>query len=153
MRVNMLERPISAAYKARRKRLRALESSRPDGRITGAQMKTFLKLFAIAAAFGLAPAARHRPGALRRPRLRPPPPGAGRRRANTAAANSAAAAPRRRARARPAPHRAYRPAADGRYGLQTQVSPIGEEASWFHDIILMPLITVISLFVLALLAG
>lgn len=41
---------------------------------------------------------------------------------------------------------------DGRMGLQDQFTPIGEEAAWFHDVILMPVITLISLFVLALMA-
>jgi cytochrome c oxidase subunit 2 len=36
-------------------------------------------------------------------------------------------------------------------GFQPQVTPIGEEALWFHDWILMPLITIISLVVLFLL--
>jgi cytochrome c oxidase subunit 2 len=36
--------------------------------------------------------------------------------------------------------------------LQDQFSPIGEEAAWFHDWILMPAIAIITLFVLALLA-
>ncbi len=36
-------------------------------------------------------------------------------------------------------------------GFQDQYSPIGEEGLWMHDAILMPIITVISLFVLALL--
>lgn len=40
---------------------------------------------------------------------------------------------------------------DGVMGLQEQFTPIGEEAAWFHNIILMPSITVITLFVLALL--
>ena len=38
----------------------------------------------------------------------------------------------------------------GAMGFQPQVTPIGEEALWFHNVILMPLITIISLFVLAL---
>ena len=38
----------------------------------------------------------------------------------------------------------------GGYGLPQEVSPIGEEAAWFHNAILMPVITVISLFVLGL---
>jgi len=37
-------------------------------------------------------------------------------------------------------------------GLQTQVTPIGQEAYWFHQTILMPAIIVITLFVVALLA-
>jgi cytochrome c oxidase subunit 2 len=40
---------------------------------------------------------------------------------------------------------------DGRAHLQEQFTPIGEEAAWFHDWILMPIITIISVFVLALL--
>ncbi|HYG28753.1 MAG TPA: cytochrome c oxidase subunit II [Allosphingosinicella sp.] len=40
---------------------------------------------------------------------------------------------------------------DGRMHLQDQFSPIGVEAAWFHNWILLPAITVISLFVLALL--
>ena len=40
---------------------------------------------------------------------------------------------------------------DGRWGLQEQVTPIGQEAAWFHDKILMPLIIGISIFVLLLL--
>ena len=35
--------------------------------------------------------------------------------------------------------------------LQPQVTDIGREAAWMHDIVLMPVITLISLFVLALL--
>jgi cytochrome c oxidase subunit 2 len=40
---------------------------------------------------------------------------------------------------------------DGRMHLQDQFSPIGVEAAWFHNWILLPAITIISLFVLALL--
>src|SRR5829696_7297261 len=40
---------------------------------------------------------------------------------------------------------------DGRAALQDQFSPIGQEAAWFHNWILMPAITVITLFVLFLL--
>ncbi len=40
---------------------------------------------------------------------------------------------------------------DGRLTFQDQYSPIGEYAMWMHDAILLPLIVVISLFVLALL--
>jgi cytochrome c oxidase subunit 2 len=97
-------------------------------------MKTLLKLFAIAAAFGMAPAAA---GAA----VAPAP----------AAANAAAPA----AASVPAPPRTAPTAGIGqpteRIGLQPQVSPIGEEAAWFHDVVLMPLITAISLVVLALL--
>jgi cytochrome c oxidase subunit 2 len=40
---------------------------------------------------------------------------------------------------------------DGRAALQDQVTPIGKEALWFHNWILMPIITFISLVVLGLL--
>jgi len=40
---------------------------------------------------------------------------------------------------------------DGAYGFQQQFSPTGHYALWMHDAILMPVITIISLFVLALL--
>jgi cytochrome c oxidase subunit 2 len=120
-------------------------------------MKTFFKLFAIAAAFGLAPAAAAQapapapapaPAATGAAPAAPaaPAPAAG----NEAAANTVAAA------AVAAPERT-RPTAgqgqpvDGKLGLQPQVSPIGEEAAWFHDTILMYTITVISIFVLVLL--
>ena len=110
-------------------------------------MKTFFKLFAIAAAFGLAPAAAF--AAAWRPRR---PPTRQRRRARRRAP---AATQCRGAGRRAVPRTAPTPGIgqpDGRMALQDQVSPIGEEASWFHDVILMPLITIISLFVLGLLA-
>ena len=40
---------------------------------------------------------------------------------------------------------------DGSKGLQPQVTPIGEEAANFHDVILLPLCAIISVIVLALL--
>jgi cytochrome c oxidase subunit 2 len=39
---------------------------------------------------------------------------------------------------------------DGRMGFQDQFTDIGKDALWFHDKLLMPIITIISLFVLAL---
>ena len=39
---------------------------------------------------------------------------------------------------------------DGRLGLQQQFSPIGDYGAWMHDIILIPLIFIISIFVLLL---
>jgi cytochrome c oxidase subunit II len=113
-------------------------------------MKTFLKLAAFAAAFGMAPAAIQ---------AAPAAPA-------TAAAPAAAPAPAPSDAAAPATSNAAAPAVaappvtaptpgigqpDGRYLLQDQVTPIGEEAAWFHNVILLPLITVISLFVLGLL--
>ena len=40
---------------------------------------------------------------------------------------------------------------DGRLGIQPQVTPEGRDALWMHDILLMPIITIISIFVLGLL--
>ena len=106
-------------------------------------MKTLFKLAAIAAAFGMAPAA----ASLAAPPAPAP--------AAAAPAAESAAAPAAPAAAAPAvPRTAPTPGIgqpDGRLGLQDQVTPIGQEAYWFHEVILMPLITIISLFVLALL--
>ncbi len=41
---------------------------------------------------------------------------------------------------------------DGGYGFQTQYSPTGEYARWFHDVILLKVVFGVSLFVLGLLA-
>jgi cytochrome c oxidase subunit 2 len=110
-------------------------------------MKTIYKLAAIAAAFGLAPGAAlaAAPAAVPAPTAAAAP-----ATADAAASNVAATAP-----APALPRTAPTPGIgqpDGRLGLQDQVSPIGQEAYWFHETILMPLITIISLFVLALLA-
>lgn len=40
--------------------------------------------------------------------------------------------------------------AEGLIGIQPQVTQIGQDAQWFHDAMLMPIITIISLFVLFL---
>ncbi len=40
---------------------------------------------------------------------------------------------------------------DGQIGIQPQVTPDGEDALWMHNALLMPIITVISFFVLGLL--
>ena len=42
-------------------------------------------------------------------------------------------------------------AVNGRIAIQPQVTPNGEQALWFHNALLMPVITVISIFVLGLL--
>jgi cytochrome c oxidase subunit 2 len=123
-------------------------------------MKTLLKLFAIAAAIGLAPALAVAAAAP------PTDPISARSQASPAQpqevsdpglADVPSEAPsdaevaqavqfESSARAEPSVGQP-----DGRWGLQDQFTPIGEEAAWFHDWILMPAITVISLFVLALL--
>ncbi len=103
-------------------------------------MKTLYKLVAIAAAFGLAPAAI---AAVPAP-------------ATDAAPADAAATANEAAAEAPAAPEALAPTPgigqpDGRYGLQDMVTPIGEEAVWFHDVILLPVIFAISIFVLFLL--
>ena len=42
---------------------------------------------------------------------------------------------------------------DGRMNLQDQYTEIGQDAAWFHNVLLLPVITLISLFVLALMAS
>jgi cytochrome c oxidase subunit II len=112
-------------------------------------MKSLFKLAAIAAAFGLAPAA----GLAQAPTNNA---------AEASTANAAAPAPEAAAggeatanaaapaleRAAPTPNIGQ---PDGRMGLPEQVTELGQEAEWFHDIILMPLILAISVFVLILL--
>jgi cytochrome c oxidase subunit 2 len=105
-------------------------------------MKTFSKALAIAAAFALAPAAALAvaPAA---------PPGTTDTPAVAAPAASNAAAPAALPATAPDPG-IGQPRADA-LGLQQPVTPIGEEGFWFHNMILMPLITAISLVVLGLL--
>jgi cytochrome c oxidase subunit 2 len=126
-------------------------------------MKTIFKLAAVAAAFGLAPAAAlgavpgAPPGTTDTPTAAPaavpaavPAPAPAPAEATPATANAAAPATPAAALPRTAPTAGIGQP-DGRLGLQEQVSPIGQEAAWFHNVILMPLITVISAFVLLLL--
>src|SRR6185437_10779953 len=121
-------------------------------------MKIFLKLLAIAAAFGMAPAAAlaapaHAPAAPAAASAAPAPAAAtpATSAASAPSGNSVAAAP---AVAAPAPAAPMpdigQPNAD-RFGLQPPVSPIGVRGLWFHDVILVPLIIAIALFVLGLL--
>lgn len=119
-------------------------------------MKILFKALAIGAALGLAPAAL---AAAPAPVAAAPTATA----APAAEANAVAAAPDAAAAGgnEAAPANAAAPELtaptpgigqpDGRYGLQDQVTPIGQEAVWFHDVILLPLITIISVFVLILL--
>jgi cytochrome c oxidase subunit 2 len=125
-------------------------------------MKTLCKVFAIAIALGLTPAVAIGQAAQTQaaPEATQAPP------ATAATAAPGQAVPAQPTAAVAAPAEAAAPPADigpravavpgigqpdGRAGLQDQFTPIGEEAAWFHDVILMPAITVISLFVLALL--
>ena len=123
-------------------------------------MKTLLKIMVIAAALGLAPAAataQHNPAVT--PELTPE------QKAALPAQPEAVSSPGMAGDATPpeaqvaeqaiAPVGVAKPdygvgQPDGRMGFQDQYTPIGEEAAWFHNIILLPIITIISLFVLAL---
>ncbi len=68
------------------------------------------------------------------------------------AAPAAEAAPAAPAFVHRAPEADFGQPIPGEWKLPEQVTAIGEEALWFHDVLLMPLITLISLFVLVLLA-
>ena len=110
-------------------------------------MKNLFKTLAIAAAIGLAPslAAAQAPATTANAAAPAAP---------AAAANEAAPATGN-AVATPAPPQAAPTPGigqpDGRMGIPDQVTELGQEAAWFHNWILMPVITAISLFVLALL--
>lgn len=131
-------------------------------------MKTPLKLILAAAAFALAPAAAlavlpgappgttDAPGAQApvdaisansqaapaQPEAMSPPVTAGEEPSNASVLSSSAA--------RTAPDAAVGQPT-GAMGFQPQVTPIGQEALWFHNWLLMPIITAITVFVLLLL--
>jgi cytochrome c oxidase subunit 2 len=130
-------------------------------------MKILTKFLAVAAAFGLgsgaaiaadAPAAAPAPTvtAAPAPEATPAPapaatpaPTAG---ADAAAPAAADAAPTKApAYVSPVSPRTDVGVPDGRMGIQEQVTPIGKEAQFFHDWILMPVITLICIIVLLLL--
>jgi cytochrome c oxidase subunit 2 len=129
-------------------------------------MKTFAKLFVVAAAFVLLPAAAAAqapapvaPATAQRPvdsisagsQAAPAQPeqvsAPGLAGTGPATANVATAAPLA-SRATPVPGIGQ---PDGRAALQDQFTPIGREALWFHNVILLPLVATISGFVLFLL--
>lgn len=132
-------------------------------------MKILFKLVAIAAAFGLAPSLAAQPAAAPdQPAAQATQPSAPPSDAISARSQANPAQPQDSSGPQPqeepsdatvAQATAYTPSGstegigqpDGRMGLQDQFTPIGEEAAWFHNIILLPAITVISLFVLFLL--
>jgi cytochrome c oxidase subunit 2 len=124
-------------------------------------MKTPLKLILAAAAFALAPAAALSQAA---------PAPAAQAPADAISANSQAAPAQPEEMNQPSANEeapsnaqvlsssAARTAPDatvgqptGAAGFQPQVTPIGQEALWFHNALLLPIITVISVFVLGLL--
>ena len=134
-------------------------------------MKTLLKFVAIAAAFGLGPAAsaqqsegtaaqaatgnqseqRVTPAASQTATPSPAVTGGESEAATSSTANAPSAevtdVP---AYSTPLSARENVGAPDGRMGIQDQVTPIGREAAGFHDYILMPAITIITLIVLFL---
>jgi cytochrome c oxidase subunit 2 len=133
-------------------------------------MKTLLKLFAVAAAFGLSPAAAVAQGAPAAPAsdaisaqsqaapaqpqessdpaLATVPEGLAPTAVQEEPSNAQVAATTAASRTMPTPGVGQ---PDGRMNFQDQVTPIGEEAAWFHNVILLPLIAAISLLVLVLL--
>jgi cytochrome c oxidase subunit 2 len=136
-------------------------------------MKTLLKLVAVVAAFGLGPAAAIAQPSQGTAAQTTTPEGQPQERAAPAAAQTAmpspavtgqpseaatqstANAPSAEVKdvpfySTPLSARENVGAPDGRMGIQDQVTPIGREAAGFHDYILMPAITIITLIVLFL---
>ena len=131
-------------------------------------MKTPLKLILAAAAFALAPAAALSQAA---PAQAPAAPAAAAQTPRDAISANSQAAPAQPEEMSPAATGTEEPSnasvlasspartapnatvgqPTGAMGFQPQVTPIGQEALGFHNMILMPLITAISIFVLALL--
>jgi len=121
-------------------------------------MNALLKIVAIAAAFGIVPTAAMAQDNATQPAAQtlpaqpqeasaPPLASGGEAPADATVANTTQAA------AAPTPT-APEPGVgqpDGRMGLQDQFTPIGEEAAWFHNQLLLPVIVAICIFVLALL--
>jgi cytochrome c oxidase subunit 2 len=116
-------------------------------------MKSLLKILVVAAALGLAPSAvlaQHNPSPApvaaqaQAPSESAMPTAPAASNDNAAPAAAAAAFPH----LKPDPGIGH---PTKKWGFQPQFGEIGEQALWFHDIILMPIITLISLFVLGLL--
>jgi cytochrome c oxidase subunit 2 len=118
-------------------------------------MKTLLRFFAAAAAFGMIPLAAAAQPAPAAPAATPAATQAQPQAASgPAAANDSAAGNAQAAEAAVGPRATPSVGIgqpDGRWGLQEQVTPIGREAAWFHNILLLPIITGISVVVLGLL--
>src|SRR6185503_11335046 len=116
-------------------------------------MKILLKIAAVAAAFGMAPAVAIAAAPAAAPAATTTAaaaPASDQAAAPAAAATSNTATPAVAAPALTAPSADYGQPRD-LIALQPQVTEIGESGLWFHDVILMPLITIISVFVLLLL--
>jgi len=119
-------------------------------------MRIFLTICAAAAALGMTPYAAAQAPATTPAAAAPAAPKAAPAPDASTAVPAAAAEPGnvQAAQAAPASRAVPTPGIgqpDGRMGLQDQVTPIGREAAWFHNYLLLPIITVISIFVLALL--
>ncbi len=119
-------------------------------------MRIFLTICAAAAALGMTPHAAAQAPATTPAAAAPAAPKAAPAPDASTAAPAATAEPGnvQAAQAAPASRAVPTPGIgqpDGRMGLQDQVTPIGREAAWFHNYLLLPIITVISIFVLALL--
>jgi len=123
-------------------------------------MKTLLKILVLAASLGLAPAAasaQPNPNVVPQPvpqqqaQLPAQPAVLGPQTGSTQNPPAADAA-----KAAVVPLDQVKPEAgigqpDGRWGFQTQFTSVGQEALWFHNQLLLPIITIITLFVLMLL--
>lgn len=120
-------------------------------------MKTLLKILAFAAAIGLTPAAanaQQNPNVV--PQVSPTQAAPVSAQPEQVSASPVAVEQTPAAAKATAPFDHAKPESgvgqpDGRIGFQDQYTDIGIEAAWFHDSLLMPIITVISLLVLFLL--
>jgi cytochrome c oxidase subunit 2 len=117
--------------------------------VTGVKMKLIGWAIALAAA-GLTPAAAQAPASSPTPAATtaPPPAGTAQNPGTPDAAQPAAVAYGTPGHMLPTPGLGE---PDGRKGIQEQVTPIGEEAAYFHNDWLLPLCALISVFVLGLL--
>ena len=132
-------------------------------------MKTLLKLLAVAAAFGMAPAAVAQQAtttpAAAQPAAAPPSdaisaqsqaaPAQPEEASNPAIANITGEAPSDATVAKSTvasnlPTPTYIGQPNHSIHIQDQVTPIGREAAWFHNVLLVPIIVIISIFVLIL---
>jgi cytochrome c oxidase subunit 2 len=125
-------------------------------------MKILLTLAAVAAAFGMAPAAAQQPAPAAQPAAQQPvdsisaesqaSPAQPEEVSDPAVANITGEEPSNASVARsamsPDPTIGQ---PTGEMGLQPQVTTLGRDLAWFHNDLLLPIITVISVFVLALL--
>ena len=120
-------------------------------------MRIFLTICAAAAALGMtpsaalaqaaAPAASSAPAAAKAPPQEASSPAAAAARGGEEPSDAQVARTTMASKATPTPGIGQ---PDGRMGLPEQVTEIGREAAWFHDWLLLPIITAISIVVLGL---